>query len=284
MSLPLHIAKKLSSLKQSNSISASSFSKEYAEKFIGDGILIRQSIGRTKYKLVLKDAKLLDNYLKNKYLVSDLTNYITALENENLEGHEAVAISNDTKIRKIRTFKGFLINSYSPINCSMNNVEFVFNPLPGSFVFVYDFEGFNIPEDVTVVGIENAENFRLISLQKHLFQGIKPLFVSRYPQSGDLVKWLSRISNPYLHFGDFDFAGISIYLNEFEKHLNGRSSFLIPSDIHLLIKEFGNRKLYNQQQQYKKSISLQNDPNLEKLIKLIEKEKKGLEQQILIKK
>ena len=52
----------------------------------------------------------------------------------------------------------------------------------------------------------------------------------------------------------------------------------------LLIKEFGNRKLYNQQQQYKESISLQNDPNLEKLIKLIEKEKKGLEQQILIKK
>ena len=284
MSLPLHIAKKLSSLKESNSISASSFSKEYAEKFIGDGILIRQSIGRTKYKLVLKDVKLLDNYLKNKYSVSDLTNYITALENENLEGHEAVAISNDTKIRKIRTFKGFLINSYSPINCSMNNVEFICNPLPGSFVFVYDFEGFNIPEDVTVVGIENAENFRLISLQKHLFQGIKPLFVSRYPQSGDLVKWLSRISNPYLHFGDFDFAGISIYLNEFEKHLNGRSSFLIPSDIHLLIKEFGNRKLYNQQQQYKESISLQNDPNLEKLIKLIEKEKKGLEQQILIKK
>jgi hypothetical protein len=166
----------------------------------------------------------------------------------------------------------------------MNNVEFICNPLPGSFVFVYDFEGFSIPEDVTVVGIENAENFRLISLQKHLFQGIKPLFVSRYPQSGDLVKWLSRISNPYLHFGDFDFAGISIYLNEFEKHLNGRSSFLIPSDIHLLIKEFGNRKLYNQQQQYKESISLQNDPNLEKLIKLIEKEKKGLEQQILIKK
>lgn len=284
MSLPLHIAKKLSSLKESNRISASSFSKEYAEKFIGDGILIRQSIGRTKYKLVLKDAKLLDNYLKNKYSVSDLTDYITALENENLEGHEAVAISNDTKIRKIRTFKGFLINSYSPINCSMNNVEFICNPLPGSFLFVYDFEGFNIPEDVTVVGIENAENFRLISLQKHLFQGIKPLFVSRYPQSGDLVKWLSRISNPYLHFGDFDFAGISIYLNEFEKHLNGRSSFLIPSDIHLLIKEFGNRKLYNQQQQYKESISLQNDPNLEKLIKLIEKEKKGLEQQILIKK
>jgi hypothetical protein len=284
MTLPLHIAKKLQALKETNSISASLFNKAFTDSFIADGILIRQSLGRTKYKLVLKDSRLLDIYLKNKYGVSNLTNYIDVLEKENLEGHEAIAISSDSKIKKIRTFKGFLVNSYDKIECTLNDDPFICNPQVGSFVFIHDFEHFNIPTDITVVGIENAENFRLINRQKHLFNGVKPLFVSRYPQSGDLVKWLSRISNPYLHFGDFDFAGISIYLNEFKKHLKNRAAFLIPKDIHSLIKEFGNRKLYNQQQQYKDSISLQDDSNIAELIIFIEKEKKGLEQQILIKK
>ena len=47
----------------------------------------------------------------------------------------------------------------------------------------------------------------------------KILFVCRYPQSNDLIKWLQSIPNRYLHFGDLDFAGINIYLNEFKKYL-----------------------------------------------------------------
>ncbi|MBK6836133.1 MAG: hypothetical protein IPG89_18430 [Bacteroidetes bacterium] len=283
MTLPLHIAKKLQALKETNSISASLFNKAFTDSFIADGILIRQSLGRTKYKLVLKDSKLLDVYLKNKYGVSDLSNYIEVLEKENIEGHEAVVISSDSKIKKIRTFKGFLINSYDKIECSLNGEPFICYPQAGSFAFIYDFEHFNIPSDIIVIGIENSENFRLINRQKHLFNGMKPLFVSRYPQGGDLVKWLLRINNPYIHFGDFDFAGISIYLTEYKKHLKDRASFLVPTDIQDLIKQYGSRKLYNQQQHLKESILINGDLQVINLINAIDSEKKGLEQQVLIK-
>ena len=102
-------------------------------------------------------------------------------------------------------------------------------------MFVSDWERFVIPSDVIVVGIENPENFRFIRQQRHLFESCLPgkrlLFVSRYPQSTDLRKWLMGISNPYVHFGDFDLAGIKIFLSEFHRYLPERSSYLIPSDI-----------------------------------------------------
>ena len=48
------------------------------------------------------------------------------------------------------------------------------------------------------------------------------LFVSRYPQSTDLRSWLQNIPNRYIHFGDFDLAGIHIlrsglFLGEIKK-------------------------------------------------------------------
>ncbi len=282
MKLPLHIAKKLLLLTEENSLPASSFSTEFTNKFLADGILIKQSIGRTKHKLSLKNKTVLSEYLKNQYGVSKLEDYITALENENLKGHQAIEVSSDSKIKKIRAFKGFLVNSYDPISCQLNNKELICQPTEGSFLFVQDFEEFIIPPDITVVGIENSENFRLIQKQKHLFNKIKPLFVSRYPQSGDIIQWLLSNRNPYLHFGDFDFAGISIYQSEFRKHLKERSSFFYPHNIQSLIKEKGNRSLYNKQLHLKNSI-LENADNLVlPLIKMIDAEKKGLEQQVLI--
>ena len=60
---------------------------------------------------------------------------------------------------------------------------------------------------------------------------INVLFVSRYPQSADLREWLIKIPNRYIHFGDFDLAGICIYQSEFYKFLGDRAGFLIPEDI-----------------------------------------------------
>jgi hypothetical protein len=109
------------------------------------------------------------------------------------------------------------------------------------------------------------------------------LFISRYPQnqSKDLIKWLQTIPNNYLHFGDFDFAGIGIYLNEFKKHLANKATFFIPDNIDGLIKEFGNKKRYDEQK-----INFNTKPISEtKLLKLIETihlRRKGLDQEILI--
>ena len=140
---------------------------------------------------------------------------------------------------------------------------------------------FAIPDNVIVVGIENMENFRMIRRQRQLFEseiGSSPLlFVSRYPQSSDLRRWLQCIPNKYVHFGDFDLAGINIFLTEFHKHLGNRSSFLIPSDIEQRLSN-GSHVRYNEQ--YPKFQHLCSDiPSLQSLIVLINKYHRGYDQE-----
>ncbi|MDR3235814.1 MAG: hypothetical protein LBT48_03700, partial [Prevotellaceae bacterium] len=175
------------------------------------------------------------------------------------------------------------VNCSAPIQATIDGEHIILNPAKGTFQFIYDFENFTIPQDITVVGIENLENFRYIEKQKYLFENIKPLFVSRYPQnqSKDLIKWLQSIPNNYLHFGDFDFAGIGIYLNEFKKHLENRAMFFVPEKIEELIKNYGNRNLYNIQS-IRFSEQEIKEESLTEVMKLIHKYKKGLEQEILI--
>lgn len=282
MRLPLPIAKKLLLLKTSREVSSSQLNRSFSSALISDGILIKQTIGRTKAKLHLQNPDLLDNYLKNKYGISDLEKYIAGLENDKITGKEAVEISSNTKIKKTRHFKGFLINSFLPFSYYLNGETYEFQPRHGSFLFIHDYETFSVPEKFTVIGIENPENFRFIERQQSLFSEFTPVFVSRYPQSGDLITWLKSIKNPYVHFGDFDFAGIHIFLYEFKKHLLDRAKFFIPAEIKTLIQKNGNRQLYNNQLHLKNSILQFNDEQIQPLIEIISAEKKGLEQQALI--
>ena len=137
------------------------------------------------------------------------------------------------------------------------------------------------PEDVVVVGIENGENFQHIRAQKYLFEGMKVLFVSRYPQSKDLCNWLKIIPNRYIHFGDIDLAGISIFLNEFYVKLGNRAEFFIPADVEKRLKD-GNRQLYdNQYLRYR--AMLVSDARLRPLVAMIHKYGKAYEQEGYIK-
>ena len=160
------------------------------------------------------------------------------------------AETGNSKLVKVRSCPGFPVNSYEPIMCHLNNGDIVVSPIEGSFMFITDWETFTIPEDVIVVGIENMENFRMIRQQRHLFESEigkhRFLFVSRYPQSTDLRSWLQSIPNRYVHFGDFDLAGIHIFMTEFHQHLGGRSSFFIPSDIEKRL-QIGSQERYDSQ-------------------------------------
>lgn len=178
-----------------------------------------------------------------------------------------------------------MINSYIPIQATLDTKATTLNFTDGIFKFIYDFENFVPEQNVTIVGIENPENFRFINKQKHFFKDIKPLFVSRYPQnqSKDLIKWLQSIPNKYLHFGDFDFAGIGIYLNEFKKYISGKATFFVPNDIDNLISKYGSKERYNQQKINFATDTIQEEKLLH-LIKTIHKFKKGLDQEILIRK
>ena len=281
MKIPVHIAEKLLQLLQGGSIPSSLAKHTLIDVLVFEGIIERK--GRIKKSLLLSDSKALHTYLQNNFSINNLQQYIQIIKEENVLRSELVAASSDSKLIKIRTFKGFLINSYSPIPATLNGKQVTLNPISGTFQFIYDFEKLMVSPDITIVGIENPENFRHIDKQKYLFKDIKPLFVSRYPQnqSKDLIKWLQSVPNNYLHFGDFDFSGIGIYLNEYKKHLADRTTFFVPENIDKLIADNGNKKRYDEQRINFKVKSIQ-EYKLLQLINTIHKYRKGLDQEILI--
>ena len=281
MIIPIHIAEKLLRLMQGETLPASSVKHAVIEEMIAEKIIERK--GRVKKSLSVSQPNTLILYLQNKYSINDLEQYISISQQKNITRSEAIEISGNSKLRNIRTFKGFLVNCYNPVQTQINDKSIILNPTEGTFQFIYDFESFSVPQEITIVGIENPENFRYIKKQKYLFENINPLFVSRYPQnqSKDLLKWLQTIPNNYLHFGDFDFAGIGIYLNEYKKYLGDKAQFFISEKIEYLFENYGNKKLYNNQ---KINFDLKsiNEENLIKLIEIIHKYKKGLEQEVFI--
>ncbi|MYY46422.1 DUF7281 domain-containing protein [Elizabethkingia anophelis] len=282
MKIPVHIAQKIAQLSQGETLPSSVAKHSIIEELISERIIERT--GRIQKKIQLINRKALFLYLQNNYGINDLEKYIEVSQKENVQRSELVEISSNSKLKNVRTFKGFLVNSYLPIQATLNGEETTLNFTEGTFQFIYDFENFIPENNITIVGIENAENFRWIAKQKHLFEDIKPLFVSRYPQnqSKDLVKWLQSIPNNYLHFGDFDFAGIGIYLNEFKTHLPKKASFFIPENIEILIADKGNKNRYDKQKINFNTETIE-DEKLSQLIQIIHYYKKGLDQEIFIK-
>ena len=235
----------LQQLIDGESVAASSLRKDFAETLLSEGLLTVQAHGsRRAFRAI--DAIALKNFLQIHYEElrtlgdNDLDSYTTRSE-------QAIETGN-SKLVMVRSCPGFPVNSYESITCLLSGKDCVIKPPEGSFLFIDNWQQFAIPEGVVVVGIENMENFRMIRHQRKLFESVLSdtplLFVSRYPQSNDLRKWLQGITNRYVHFGDFDLAGINIFLTEFQQFLGARSSLLIPSDIerHLQI---GSQERYN---------------------------------------
>ncbi len=281
MILPISIAQRLTALLNGEKIPFSKLKHSVIESMIDNGILKKQIQGRSKTLIYLSNKNSLRDYLKNHFGIDNLENYIVACKKEDLSRGEAIEVSSNSKLKSIRTFRGFLVNCCQPVDCILNERQITIQPQDGTFTFIYDYDSFAPSNDITIIGIENPENFRHIQKQKKLFDNIRPLFVSRYPQSKDLIKWLQVIPNSYLHFGDFDFAGLNIYMNEFKKHLRDKASFYLPTDIEEKISTKGNRDNYNNQA-IQFDINEIKEENIRALLKLIEKYKKGLEQEILI--
>ena len=261
-------------------VAASLLRKDMAETLLTEGLLTVQTHGsRRTYRAI--NATALKVFLESHYEeIRGFENTEISREKASLTRSEQAAETGNSKLVKVRSCPGFPVNAYEPIACSLHGHELVVNPPEGSFMFITDWEDFVIPEDIIVVGIENMENFRVIRQQREFFESEigsqRLLFVSRYPQSTDLRSWLQNIPNRYIHFGDFDLAGIHIFLTEFHKYLGDRSSYLIPSDIEQRLKQ-GSCTRYNVQ--YAKFHSLQSENRLQALIDMINKYRRCYDQE-----
>ena len=268
----------LQRLVNGESVAACTLRKDFTETLIAEGLLTVQTHGsRRTFRAI--DAKALKKYLQARY--EELRTFGDDMSTSYETRSEQAGETGNSKLIKVRSCPGFPVNSDEPIECSLNGKQFVVNPPEGSFLFIDNWKHFSIPEDIVVVGIENMENFRMIRKQRLLFESVlkdKPLlFVSRYPQSTDLRNWLKSIPNKYVHFGDFDLAGIHIFLTEFYKYLGDRSTYLIPSDIEQRLSK-GSSTRYNEQ--YDKYHTLHSDiPYLQSLIDLVNKYHRGYDQE-----
>ena len=261
-------------------VAGSKLNSKLLDELLSEGMLLVISRGsRKSYRA--RDTEALKRFLIDK----DESFRILEVDVSDSRALMATETGN-SKLVMVRSCPGFPVNSYELIECFLDGNPFVVSPQEGSFLFVSDWEKFIIPEDVVVIGVENMENFRMIRMQRTFFdkylhdRGLsdKVLFVSRYPQSTDLRKWLCTISNHYLHFGDFDLAGINIFLVEFQQYLGKeRSSYLIPDDIKSRLKS-GSRKRYNEQCNRFKDIK-SDVYELQQLIDLIHHERKAYDQE-----
>ena len=285
MKITSSLIDKLLRLCSGESLPSSALCGDWVEDFLRDGELISRSQGSRRtilacnpksfeLSLSLVDERLGNLQRMKRFLSDDVSRSEQAVETGN------------SKLVSVRSCPGFPINSFEPILCSLNSQELIVCPVEGTFMFITEWQQFSIPEDVVVVNIENMENFRLIRQQRALFSSVLPekrlLFVSRYPQSSDLRSWLQTIPNNYVHFGDFDLAGVNIYLSEFHKYLGDRSSFLIPDDIEERLQHGSSERYRDQYEKYKKLSS--DILSLQQLINMIHKYHKCYDQEGYINK
>lgn len=271
------LIEKLIRLVDGETLPSSTLRGDWFEQMEADGVLVTVTHGsRKSMRAISSDSLRL--YLDSQYGLHDLQSALSILKADEAGRALQVDATGDSKFARQRTFKGFLVNSYQPIDATINGASVSIFPTDGSFIFIADYQHFSVSPDVVIIGIENAENFRYIKRQKYLFSVYeKVLFVSRYPQNGDLVNWLKSIPNQYVHFGDLDLAGIAIYQNEFFKHLGERSSFFLPDDFEHRISN-GSRERYTIQLPHYGKMKVE-DPRIEPVLECIHREHRGYDQE-----
>ena len=274
------VSTSMQALIKGEQVSGSKLNGKLRDELLAEGLLLVVFHG-SRQSFRARDVEALKRFLTDK------DEKYRLLEVDASDSRASMATkTGNSKLVMVRSCPGFPVNSYEPIECRLNGYTFMINPQEGSFLFVTDWKTFIIPEDVIVIGIENMENFRMIRWQKAFFEKYlqshefsnRVLFVSRYPQSTDLRRWLCSIPNHYLHFGDFDLAGIHIFLSEFQQYLGKeRSSYLIPDDIESRLKS-GSKKRYDEQ--YCRFRDIQSDAyELQQLINIIHRERKAYDQE-----
>lgn len=286
MKISLLFARTLKELLEGKEIGYGAFqgnSKRLIQQFLLDGVLEENYVGRQQKRIHCSDTRNLIDYIHHKFEIPSLDGYISLLEKDSVERSEVVKAASDSKHVKTTVLAGFMVNTYAEILCQLNNKPFLLNPGKGNFTFISDFHNFRIPSDVTVVGVEGCENFKEIERQRYLFDKIHPLFVWRYQNSSAIVNWLKQIPNNYLHFGDFDPAGLKIYLSEFRNKLGKeRCNFFVPENLETLFSANASRKRFEEQKKYFKMIDQAGCAEIEKVVRLLKKYKKGLDQEVLI--
>ena len=235
--------------------------------------------GKTFY-LHLEDPQALEDFIRENYNITDLEKF--AKEKATTRSESALYTGFSKNITE-PIVNGFYLRALNPIVLLINSKSLDLSLLENSALYVNDFHNLHLDSDVLIVGIENFETFMRIENYKP-FNQMNAVFLWR-GNSKKAVEWINNLDNDYLHFGDFDLAGIAIYLTEFRTKIQGHRniSFYVPDNIEVLISKFGNKELYLKQLNDSRlnNIDLAEYPEVYRVYLSILKYRKVLEQEIL---
>ena len=282
MKLTLRLVENLKRLLYGVSIPYSALPQSLVESLTEEGLLSIAYHGTRRCVMARNTEALAGALPRYNEALKDLDAAKGLLSEDNSRAAQA-AISGNSKTNNKRAMPGFLVNSYNRLDYMICGQPFTMEPAEGSAIYIANWQTFVPPVSTLIIGIENTENFLRIREQRNFFDDFlqqeesEILFVSRYAFSSDLMDWLASIPNRYLHFGDFDLAGIDIFLNQFKPHVKERGSFLIPSDIERRLKN-GSRKRYDEHYQKYSNLTT-TDEALNHLISLIHKYRRTYDQE-----
>lgn len=215
--------------------------------------------------------------------IDDLDYFINE-DKEIISRDEITNNYSDSKRIESKSFNGLMLSVLDKVEIKLDNTKQFISPMIGTGLFIHYSTKVELDDDIVLVGIENPQVIWYINKYRHLFNEDKKyvfLSISEYKTSYQ-YKWLESFKGEYLHFGDFDLAGINIYLNTILPKLKKcrKYSFLMPKDIYRIMKEKNYKKDYSNQTRYL-NINSNNDKQLFELIKFIKTNKITLEQEFL---
>ncbi len=289
--MPINITinnfKAIKILLENNHIIKSQFnSKKLLDEFIGCNCVY---VSGKPQQIYLNDTNALLGVIKaNGYKVDSIKDieYFIKQEQEPKSRAEIAKNYSNTKRIKSKSFNGLMVAVLAKLKILYNAKKEYFYPMYGTGLFLHYTSKLELEEDIIVVGVENPQVVWEISKYRYLFDENKKYFflsISEY-KTNYQYEWLESFKGEYIHFGDFDLAGINIYLNTIVPRLKNckKHSFLIPENIYEIIKEKKHTKDYSNQTRFQ-NIKSKKDLELQKIITFINQNKQTLEQEMLAK-
>ena len=247
-----------------------------------NGAVTRSQKGSRKYIDLAKEENIflfLKNHNYNIDSIEKIDSYIEDIFDKKSSRDIIQKYHNNTKEITSKSMHGLYLSSLQKLNITLDGNTISILPNDGLGYFFFHTQKVEISKHTLIVGVENYQVVWFAKRYEKFFDKPNILFVVTTPY---MLWWISTLENEYIHFGDYDLAGVNIYLNKVVPRLlkSKKYSMFIPHNIEELIKKYGNSELYEKQKQYENLNC--DDVNVNSLVDIIRKFKKGLEQEGLI--
>jgi len=234
---------------------------------------------KVRYINLAKEENVFLVLKNNNYFIDSLEeidDYIQEMFDKKPSRDEVQKWHNSTKSKESKSLNGLYVSSLNKIDIKLNDKIVTIIPDSGLGYFLFYTQKIELYESTIIVGVENYQVVWFAQKYKQFFDNKDILFIVINPF---MLEWIENLKNEYVHFGDYDLAGINIYLNKILPRLkkSKKHSMFIPQNIEYLIQEHGDPELYEKQKQYKNLDT--NDIQINNLIKSIRDNKKSIEQE-----